>query len=59
MYLIIDGIVRSVTEVTLAGKSSETLNFEVSDLAAGNHQVKIAGLTEQFSIVMTTTPPSE
>ena len=45
-----------VTEITLAGKGSETLTFEVSNLAVGKHQVKIAGLTEQFRIVMATTP---
>ncbi|MFC1897778.1 hypothetical protein ACFLX8_04370 [Chloroflexota bacterium] len=56
LHLIIDGIVRMVTEVTLAGNSSETLTFEVSNLAVGKHQVKIAGLTGQFRVEMTTTP---
>jgi len=59
LHLIIDGIVRMVKEVTLAGKSSETLTFEVSNLAAGKHQVKIAGLTENFKIVRITIPPEE
>jgi len=59
LHLIIDGIVRMVKEITLAGKGSETLTFEVSNLAVGKHQVKIAGLTEQFRVVMTTTPPTE
>jgi len=59
LHLIIDGIVRMVTEITLAGKGSETLTFEVSNLAVGKHQVKIAGLAEQFRVVMTTTPPTE
>jgi len=59
LHLIIDGIVRMVTEITLAGKGSETLTFEISNLAVGKHQVKIAGLTEQFRVVMTTTPPTE
>jgi len=59
LHLIIDGIVRMVKGITLAGKGSETLTFEVSNLAVGRHQVKIAGLTEQFRIVMTTTPPTE
>jgi len=59
LHLIIDGIVRMVKEITLAGKGSETLTFEVSNLAVGKHQVKIAGLTEQFRIVMTTTPLTE
>ncbi len=43
-YLIVDGIVRAIREVTLKGKSSETLSFEISHLAAGVHQVKVAGL---------------
>jgi len=51
MYLIIDGIVRAVKEITLAGQSIETVSFEVSNLAAGKHQVKIAGLTGEFQIV--------
>jgi len=59
LHLIIDGIVRMVKEVTLAGKSSETLTFEVSNLAVGKHQVKIAGLTENFKIVRITIPPEE
>jgi len=59
LHLIIDGIVRMVTEVTLAGNSSETLTFEISNLAVGKHQVKIAGLTEQFRVAMTTTPLTE
>jgi len=59
LHLIIDGIVRIVKEVTLAGKSSETLTFEVSNLAVGKHQVKIAGLTENFKIVRITIPPEE
>jgi len=59
LHLIIDGIVRMVTEITLGGKGSETLTFEVSNLAVGKHQVKIAGLTEQFRVVMTTTPLTE
>ena len=59
LHLIIDGIVRMVREITLGGKSSETLTFEVSNLAVGSHHVKIAGLTEQFRIVMTATPAGE
>ena len=50
LYLIIDGIVRAVREVTLSGKSSETLTFEITNLAAGTHQIKIAGLTENIRI---------
>jgi len=59
LHLIIDGIVRVVRDITLAGNSSETLTFEVSNLAVGKHQVKIAGLTEQFRVIMTTAPPGE
>jgi len=59
LHLIIDGIVRMVKEITLAGNSSETLTFEVSNLAVGKHQVKIAGLTENFKIVRITIPPEE
>jgi len=59
LYLIIDGIVRAVKEITLAGKSTETVTFEVSNLAAGKHQVKIADLTGQFTVEMTVTSPGE
>ena len=59
LHLIIDGIVQMVKEITISGNSSETLTFEVSNLTAGKHQVKIAGLTEQFKVVMTPTPPGE
>jgi hypothetical protein len=59
VHLIIDGITRLVKEVTLDANSSETLTFEVSNLAVGNHQVKIAGLSEQFSVVRTVTPLEE
>ncbi len=38
-------------EITLTGQSVETVSFEVSNLAAGKHQVKIAGLTGEFQIV--------
>ncbi|MFC2022512.1 hypothetical protein ACFLTR_04835, partial [Chloroflexota bacterium] len=51
LYLIVDGIVRAVKEITLAGQSIETISFEVSNLAAGKHQVKIAGLTGEFRII--------
>ena len=59
LHLIIDGIVRVVREITILGKSSETLTFEVSNLAVGKHQVRVAGLTEQFRVVMAATPPGE
>jgi len=59
LHLIIDGIVRMIKEVTLAGKSSETLTFEVSNLAVGKHQVKLSGLTEQFSVVRMEVIPEE
>lgn len=51
LYLIVDGIVRVVKGITLAGQSIETISFEVSNLAAGKHQVKIAGLTGEFRII--------
>jgi len=50
LYLIVDGIVRAIQEVTLGGKSSETLTFEITNLAAGFHQIKAAGLTETIRI---------
>ncbi len=51
MYLIINGIVRAVKEIILAGNSIETVSFGVSNLAPGKHQVKVAGLTGEFQIV--------
>ena len=57
LYLKIDGIVRVVKEITLAAKSSETVSFEVSNLAIGKHQVKVASLTGQFRIVSTAVLP--
>jgi len=57
LYLKIDGIVRIVKEITLAAKSSETVSFEVSNLALGKHQVKIAGLAGQFRTVSTAALP--
>ena len=57
LYLIIDGIVRIVKSVTLDAKNSETLTFEVPNLAVGNHQVKIAGLSERFTVERVDTPP--
>ncbi|MDD4876837.1 MAG: hypothetical protein PHQ86_06910, partial [Dehalococcoidales bacterium] len=59
LHLIIDGIVRLIREVTLAGNSSETLTFEIANLAVGNHLVEIGGLTEQFKIERITTIPGE
>jgi hypothetical protein len=50
LYLIVDGIVRAIQEVVLSGKSSETLTFEITNLAAGTHQIKIGGLTETIRI---------
>ncbi len=58
--LIIDGITREVEELTLTGNSSETLTFEVSNLAIGSHQVKVAGLTGRFNVVVAVvSPPME
>ncbi|MFC2004635.1 hypothetical protein ACFLUY_00245 [Chloroflexota bacterium] len=51
IYLIINGIVRAVKEITLDGQSIETVSFEVSNLTAGKHQVKIAGLVGEFQII--------
>jgi hypothetical protein len=50
LYLIVDGIVRGIQEVALSGKSSGTYTFEISDLAAGVHQIKAAGLTGTIRI---------
>ena len=50
LYLIIDGIVRAIQGITLSGKSSETLSFELTNLATGTHQIKLAGLTENIRI---------
>jgi hypothetical protein len=59
LHLIIDGIVRAIEEVTLAAGSSETLTFELSNLAVGSHQVEVAGLTGRFNIVRMTVTPEE
>ena len=58
-HVRIDGIIRIVKEVTLAGKSSQTLSFEISNLAAGKHQVKVAGLTGQFRVVSVAALPAK
>ncbi len=57
LYLIIDGVVRAIQEVTLGGNSRETLTFEISNLAAGIHQIKIAGLTETVRIEQVVIEP--
>lgn len=51
LYLVVDGIVRMVKEVTLAAETSQVVTFELQDLAAGSHQIRIAGLTEQFEVI--------
>jgi hypothetical protein len=51
LQLRIDGIVRAARAITLTPGSSEVVNFEVSDLAVGEHQVEVGGLTSQFTIV--------
>jgi hypothetical protein len=51
VHLIVDGIVRTIEEVTLSAQSTETLTFEVSNLSAGTHQVKIADLSGEFEVV--------
>ncbi len=59
LYLVIDGVVRMVREVTVPAETSQVVTFEVHDLAAGIHQVKVAGLTEQFEVVVADAPPIE
>ncbi len=51
IYLIIDGVTRIIRQVTLAGKSSETMTFEVSNLAAGTHRIEIGHLTGTVKVV--------
>ncbi len=53
LQLKIDGIVRIIKEITLAAKSSETVSFEIHNLSVGKHEVKVAGLGENFRIVST------
>ena len=57
LYLIIDGMVHLDREVTLAANSSQTLTFEVSNLSAGRHEVRIAGLSGNFKVVSTAVAP--
>ena len=59
LYLIIDGMVRFIREVTLSGNSSQILTFELSNLSAGRHEVRIAGLNGNFKILSTTVVPLE
>lgn len=58
LYLVIDGIVREIKEITVEPGSIVTAEFEVSNLAAGKHNVKIAGLTGEFQIIRTVVLPS-
>ena len=51
LHLIVDGIVRTIEEITLSAQSTETLTFEVTNLSAGTHQVKIADLSGEFEVV--------
>ncbi len=57
MHLVIDGIVRAVKEITLNPESTTTVAFEVSNLAAGKHQIKIAGLAGQFQVISPVISP--
>ncbi|MFC2072057.1 hypothetical protein ACFLUU_04995 [Chloroflexota bacterium] len=57
LYLKVDGIIRTIEEITLTANSTEIVSFEVSNLAIGKHEVKIAHLTGQFSIVSTAILP--
>ncbi|MEE8353872.1 MAG: hypothetical protein V3S10_05380, partial [Dehalococcoidales bacterium] len=59
LYLVIDGVVRTVREVTRPAETSQVVTFEVLNLAAGIHQVKVAGLTEQFEVVVAGVAPIE
>ncbi len=51
LYLKIDGIVRMIRRVTLSAMDSQTISFEISDIAVGEHKISVAGLTGQFSVV--------
>jgi hypothetical protein len=44
LYLLINGIVRAIQEITLDGRTSEILTFEIANLAAGLHHIEIAKL---------------
>ena len=57
LYLVIDGVVRAIKEISIEPNSVVTVIFEVSDLAIGRHQVKVAGLTGEFRITGTTVSP--
>lgn len=59
LQLKIDGIIRAAREITLASKSGETVKFEVSNLAVGEHQIEVAGLTGQLSVVISPSSPAE
>lgn len=57
LYLVIDGIIRSVKEVSIEPRSTTTVKFEASNLAAGEHQVKIAGLNGKFQVTSMAVVP--
>ena len=59
LYLKIDGVIRTVKEVTLPAKSSRLVSFEVSNLAVGTHRVTVAGLLGQFKTVSTAVLPAK
>ncbi len=59
LYLVIDDIIRSVKEITVEPNNITTVRFEVSNLAAGKHSVRIGGLTGTFRIVSTVVSPVE
>ncbi len=54
LYLKIDGIVKMIKRVTLAARNSQTISFEISDIAIGEHRINVAGLTGQFSVASST-----
>lgn len=59
LYLVIDGIVRAVKGITVEPQSIVTLRFEISNLAAGEHQIKVSGLTGKFRVTNMVIEPAE
>lgn len=51
VYLVIDGIIRAIKQVTVNPSSLITIRFEVANMAIGFHQVQIAGLSGQFRVL--------
>ena len=57
LKLKIDGIVKAVREIDLDPQESKTVSFELTDLSLGAHQVEIADLTGELSVVPPPPPP--